>query len=148
MTRSSFVSALSAATLLAAAAASHADVLSFKTLMNGPNEFPPNNSPGTGFASVKIDTLANTMDVFAQFSGLGSPTTVAHIHCCVDPSAANPTAGVATTTPTFPGFPAGMTSGTYDPAPFDLTAAASFNPAFVTANGGTPAGAAAHCSPA
>ena len=76
--------------------------------------------------------------MFAQFSGLGSPTAVAHIHCCVDPSAANPTAIVATTTPTFPGLPAGVTSGTYDPsAPFDLTLASSFNAAFITASGGT-----------
>ena len=45
---------------------------------------------------------------------------------------------MATTTPTFPGFPAGVTSGTYDPpAPFDLTLATSFNAAFITASGGT-----------
>jgi hypothetical protein len=44
------------------------------------------------------------------------------------------TAGVATPTPSFPGFPLGVTSGSYDQL-FDLTSAASYNPAFVTAQG-------------
>jgi hypothetical protein len=47
---------------------------------------------------------------------------------------------VATTVPTFTGFPLGVTSGTYDHI-FDMTLASSFNPAFVTANGGTVASA-------
>jgi hypothetical protein len=41
---------------------------------------------------------------------------------------------VATPTPSFPGFPAGVTSGSYDQI-FDLTLASSFNAAFITANG-------------
>ena len=45
-------------------------------------------------------------------------------------------------TPTFPGFPLDVTSGTYANS-FDLTLASSFNPAFVTASGGTVAGAEA-----
>jgi len=62
-------------------------------------------------------------------------TTATHIHCCT----ANPltgTAGVATTTPTFAGFPLGVTSGTYDNI-LDMTLASSYNPSFVTAHGGT-----------
>ena len=51
-------------------------------------------------------------------------------------------AGVATTTPTFAGFPLGVTSGTYHNV-LDLTLASSYNPAFVTANGGTTATAEA-----
>jgi hypothetical protein len=50
---------------------------------------------------------------------------------------------VATTTPSFPGFPLGVTSGTFDNT-FDLTQASSYNPAFITAEGGTvPAAEAA-----
>jgi hypothetical protein len=49
---------------------------------------------------------------------------------------------VATTVPSFPGFPLGVTSGTFDNT-FDLTMASSYNPAFITANGGTPASAEA-----
>src|ERR671933_59243 len=61
-------------------------------------------------------------------------TTIAsHIHCCA-PVGTN--AMVATTTPTFPGFPLGVQSGTYLMT-FDLTQASSYNPAFITAHGGT-----------
>ena len=45
-------------------------------------------------------------------------------------------APAATTTPTFAGFPAGVTAGTYDVV-LDLTQASSYNPSFVTANGGS-----------
>jgi hypothetical protein len=76
------------------------------------------------------------------FSGLLAPTTVAHIHCCTAVPMTG-TIGVATPTPTFPGFPAGVTSGAYINALFDLTMATSFNAAFITASGGTPAAAEA-----
>jgi len=79
------------------------------------------------------------MRVEAQFSGLLGNTTVAHVHCCVDPPG---NVGVATSTPTFPGFPAGVTSGSYDMT-FDMTQGSSYNPAFVTVNGGTTASALA-----
>jgi hypothetical protein len=57
----------------------------------------------------------------------------AHIHCCA-PFGTN--AGVATTVPAFPGFPLGVTSGTYSSAVFDLTQPTIYNPAFVTLEGG------------
>ena len=81
------------------------------------------------------------MHVQVTFSGLLGDTLVAHIHCCT----ANPstgTAGVATTTPTFPGFPPGVTSGTYDNI-LDMTLASSYNPSFVAANGGATTAAEA-----
>jgi hypothetical protein len=53
------------------------------------------------------------------------------------------TAGVSTQTPTFPGFPFGVTSGTYNGALFDVMLATSFNASFVTANGATAAAAEA-----
>ena len=49
---------------------------------------------------------------------------------------------VALEIPALPGFPLGVTSGTFDQA-FSLTSAAFYNPAFITANGGTVAGAEA-----
>ena len=49
---------------------------------------------------------------------------------------------VATAVPTFPGFPLGVTSGSYLMS-FDLTLAATYNPAFITAHGGTVAQARA-----
>ena len=141
MKRSSFVSLLFAATMLFAAPASHAVLLHFKAFMDGPSESPPVPSPGTGFAVVDIDTDAHTMDVHAEFADLVAPTTVAHIHCCVAVPGEG-TVAVATTTPTFPGFPAGVTSGAYDML-FDLTLASFYNAPFLAANGGTAAGAEA-----
>ncbi len=82
------------------------------------------------------------MTVSVTFSGLTGTTTASHIHCCVSPMAVTPTAGVATMTPTFSAFPLGVTSGSFIQT-FDMTNASSYNPAFVTANGGTVAGAEA-----
>jgi len=108
----------------------------------GTAEFPSNASPGSGTATVEYDASAHALKVDAQFSGLTAGNTAAHIHCCVSPSAFPPTAGVATPTPTFPGFPTGTTSGTYSQL-FDLTLTSSFNASFVAANSGTTAGAEA-----
>jgi hypothetical protein len=105
----------------------------------GINEVPPNGSPGTGLAVVTFDPIAHTMFVHVVFSGLVAPTTASHIHCCTSVPGVG-TAGVATVTPSFTGFPLGVTSGTYDHL-FDLTLASSWNPAFVAAHGGTAAGA-------
>lgn len=90
---------------------------------------------GTGTMLITIDDVALTMRVQATFSGLSGLTTVSHIHATTAaPFTGN--AGVATTTPTFVGFPAGVSAGTFDQT-YDMTLSTSFNPAFVTANGGT-----------
>ena len=105
--------------------------------LNGGNENPPNPSLGVGTSLLTIDTVLNTLRVEVMFSGLTGNVSAAHIHCCV----AQPgNVGVASTTPSFPGFPSGGTSGSYDLL-FDMTLASSYNPAFVTANGGTIASA-------
>jgi hypothetical protein len=107
------------------------------------NEVPPTGSPGTGTAIVTLDTTAQTLQVQETFSGLESGTTASHIHCCLaSPFLPGVNVGVATTVPTFPGFPLGVTSGTYNMT-FDLTMASTYNPAFVTAQGGIVAGAEA-----
>ena len=116
-----------------------ATVIMYSANLTGPNESPPNASPALGFALVTIDDVGDTMDVHATFSGLLGTDTAAHIHCCTA-VADTGTAGVATVTPYFTGFPIGVTSGTYDHT-FDMTSSASYNPSFVTANGGTAAGA-------
>ena len=116
-----------------------ATVIMYSANLTGPNESPPNASPALGFALVTIDDVGNTMEVDATFSGLLGTDTAAHIHCCTA-VADTGTAGVATVTPTFTGFPLGVTSGTYHHT-FDMTSSGSYNPSFVTANGGTAAGA-------
>ena len=118
-----------------------AGMVHYAAALSGPAEAPPNASPGTGSALVTYDDVALTMRVQAQFSGLTGNVTASHIHCCTAvPGVAN--VGVATPTPTFPGFPSGVTSGTYD-STFDMTLTSSFNNTFRTNNGGTAATALA-----
>jgi hypothetical protein len=108
-------------------------VLVFTAQLGGSSQNPPVASSGTGTTTVTWNTATNEMTVDVTFSGLTTGTTASHIHCCV---ASPGNAGVATAVPTFPGFPLGVTAGTYSHT-FDMTNAASYNPAFVTANGGT-----------
>jgi hypothetical protein len=117
----------------------HAAPVTYTATLAGANENPPNASPGIGSATVIIDTAAHTLRVVSNFSGLTSNTTASHIHCCAVPPA---NAGVATTTPSFVGFPLGVTSGSMDQT-YDTTLAGSWNPAFITSHGGTPATAEA-----
>jgi len=116
-----------------------AHVEEFATSLTGPDEAPPNNSPGTGQALATFDFDLATLRVQVSFSGLLGTTTASHIHCCTASPGVG-TANVATPVPSFPGFPLGVTSGTYDHI-FDMTLASSYNPAFITAEGGTIAGA-------
>jgi hypothetical protein len=129
------------AALIGMSSTAHAVVLIFTTPLDGPSEFPPNPSPGTGFARVDYDNVAHTMRVQANFTGLLGTTNAAHIHSPI-PLVGNPLASVATQTPSFSGFPLGVTSGSMDTT-FDLTMASSWNAAYISANGGTPAGAEA-----
>jgi CHRD domain len=128
-----------AVALVSPTPAAYANVITYTADLTGPGESPPNASPGTGFATVITDDVANTLFVDVTFSGLLGTTTASHIHCCILPPGAT---GVATTVPTFAGFPLGVTSGAYTNT-LDLTLASSYNPAFVTANGGTTASAEA-----
>jgi hypothetical protein len=111
----------------------------FTAALDGASQSPPVASPGTGNTTVTWNTATNEMTVDVTFSDLTTPTTASHIHCCV---VAPGNTGVATAVPTFPGFPLGVTSGTYSQT-FDMTDTASYNPAFVTAHGGTAASAEA-----
>jgi hypothetical protein len=110
--------------------------------LNGANESPPNGSAGTGSVLVVYDNAAHTLGLQASFSGLSSPDTAAHIHCCTIAPFAG-TGPVATTVPAFVGFPLGVTSGVFNNllAPYDLTQSSFWNAAFLAANGGTPASA-------
>jgi len=98
----------------------------------GSSEAPANGSPATGSVLVTIDFDLVTMRVEANFSDLLGTVTAAHIHCCTDPGT---NVGVATQTPSFTGFPLGVTAGTYDHT-FDMALASSYNAAFITNHGG------------
>jgi hypothetical protein len=135
VSRPRLVLALLAAISLGAAPAAHAAVIHYYVNLNGLNESPANASPGTGTATVDVDPVAHTMHLHVAFIGLLGPTTASHIHAATT-VAGTGTAGVATTTPYFAGFPIGVTSGSYDNT-LDMTLASSYNPAYVTAHGGT-----------
>ena len=127
---------------LLTAATSPAAVFNYYTIsMTGANESPVNGSPGTGTATVTTDDVMHQMSVNVIFSNLVGTTSAAHIHSATA-VAGTGTAGVATTTPTFSGFPLGVTSGSYA-ITLDMTLASSYNPSFVTANGGTTTSAEA-----
>src|SRR4029077_17939808 len=123
------------------AANATAEPIEFVANLSGPNESPPNASPGTGSVTAIFDFAAHTLDLHVTFSGLTSPTTAAHIHAPT-PFAFAGKAGVATQVPYFINFPIGVTSGTYDQT-FNTLDSSFYNPAFLTANGGTAAGAEA-----
>ncbi len=114
-----------------------AGVLTFTSSLNGATEDPAVVTGGTGHATVMFDDVSNVLSVDVSFSGLTGLTAVAHIHCCTAvPNAGN--VGVATALPMFPG---GVSSGTYART-LDLTSAASFSSAFITASPGSTVDAA------
>ncbi|MGZ8288707.1 MAG: CHRD domain-containing protein [Telluria sp.] len=133
--------ALFAILFLQFAAVAQAGVVSFSANLSGLNEEPQNASPATGLALLSYDDVTNILSFNVTFSGLLGNTTAAHIHCCtMQPFSFN--AGVATTLPSFQGFPLGVTSGQFI-AELDLLSVTSYSPAFLSANGGTPATAGA-----
>jgi hypothetical protein len=138
MMRSAFRSvammALCAGGLLSAAGVAQAHEEVFAASLSGPAEAPPNNSPATGWVTVTFDLDLITMRVQASFSGLTGVTTAAHIH---GPTAAafTGTAGVMTTTPSFIGFPLGVTGGSMDQT-YDMTLASSYRAGFISSVGG------------
>jgi len=139
------ISAAISALVLLTATGAQAYPMEFTASLSGANEVPAVVSAGTGNASVFYDPTAHTLQVNVTFSGLTGTTTASHIHCCtaLPFQTTLPNAPVATQTPTFPGFPLGVTSGVYNSVTFDLTNATSWNSSFITAHGGTTAQAEA-----
>lgn len=124
---------------LLSAPASRATLYEFDANLNGPSESPPNASPGTGSVTVFFDTTGNSIRLDATFSGLLGTDTEPSIRTPT-PTPDTGTAGAAIAP--LPGFPQDVTSGTYAQI-LDLTQAGTYNPAYITANGGTTAGAEA-----
>ena len=95
---------------------------------------------GSGNAVVMFDDATHILSYTATFAGLSSGTTIAHFHCCA-PAAFTGNGIVAVDAPSL-AVPVGVTAGTFSEA-LDLDLAANWNPAFITASGGTIAGATA-----
>lgn len=115
-----------AATLMAVPAA-HAVVVHYTSAL-APDAI---SATGTGLVSVDYDSIAHTLLIDATWSGLSGTTTASHIHCCTA-VAGTGTVGVAVTPGTLPGFPTGVSSGSYTSPLLDLTAAATYTSGFVT----------------
>ena len=135
---------LVAFSLVAIASTTPALSAKYTATLLGANEVPPRATPGTGNVTVLI--VGDEIAAFGSFAnllpltsgGMPSGTVAAHIHCCVPPTT---NAGVATQLPSFPGFPLGVTSASFNVGPFDLNSASTYNSAFITGSGGTVAGA-------
>jgi hypothetical protein len=114
---------------LALASAAHAATITYSATLFGSNEVPPTGSPATGSA---IFTLTgDLLTINETFSNLTAPASAAHIHCC-GPIGVNEPVAVP-----FTPFP-NTTSGTFATT-VDLTLAATYTSAFITAEGGTVA---------
>jgi hypothetical protein len=133
---------LAFALVLWTAGGAEATAIVFKAHLDGLSAFPVNASPGTGDAYVLMDDIAHELRiVVVPFENLVGSTVGAHIHCCTGvPS--DGVAPVATETPSLQGFPLGVTTGNFDRT-FSTLSSTTWNPAFVTASGGTPADAEA-----
>jgi hypothetical protein len=105
----------------------------FGGTLSGANVAIPNTSLGTGTVLIVLDPTAETMQIDASFSGLTGTDTAAHIHCC---SLTQSSAGGATEFPSWPGFPLGVTQGTYVSPVFSLLTSSFYTPSFLTAQGG------------
>ena len=131
--------ACSVSLLMLCGGATHAAVITYSATLSGLNEAPQNNSPATGRTTVMIDDVTGMMTVNAIFSGLTGITTASHIHCCTAIPGVD-TIGVATSQPSFPAFPLGVTSGNYSET-FDLLNPATYAPGFIARSGGSVDGA-------
>jgi len=77
---------------LCLATTAEATLWSFNNIfIDGLQETPPNASPGSGLGQATLDDVSGAMSVSGNFSGLISPASDAHIHCC---AAAGTPAGV------------------------------------------------------
>lgn len=129
--------ALAAAAVLAAASLAHAGVLTWTT------DFTPElvGASGSGSAVITFDETTHVLTYKGSFTGLSTPATQAHFHCCTAvPLTA--TTGIAVDSPSLLGFPVGATSGDFD-AFLDLDDADSFNATFLSTSGGSTAAATA-----
>ena len=97
---------VSALTVFLLSVSAGAATITFNVVLDGAQE--GNLSTATGAATLILDDVANTLDMNLTYTGLTSPLSNAHIHCCSLP----PTpAGVII--PMVPPMTTGATSGSF-----------------------------------
>src|SRR3982751_3317739 len=57
-----------------------ANIYTFRNVMMGAQEVPPNGSPGTAVIAGTYDDVTNTISYSIIFSGLTTPSVAAHFH--------------------------------------------------------------------
>ena len=124
-----------AVAMLAIALPDAGQAQSWVATLNGASEAPPNASPGAGSATFSLSGTMFTINV--SFAGLVGVVTAAHIHCCTAAPFTG-TVAVATQTPSFVGFPSGVTGGSYLHT-FDISVASFYRAGFITSSGGLAA---------
>lgn len=119
--------------VLSASQTGHANLLFYEAPIDSTES--GTGSPGTGLAKIKVDTTASTYTIDATFSGLTGTVTASHVH---GPTAVAGTgnAGVMSPVPTYPGFPSGVTAGSYNMT-FNMTDLASYNNSFMSGSSAT-----------
>jgi hypothetical protein len=129
-------------TLALALAAAAASAQAHLTLFTGTFAAEVTGATGTGSLLMEYDSDGRTLAINASWSGLSGITTTSHIHCCTAVPNTG-TAGVALAEGgILPGFPLGVSSGSYVRV-IDLSQTNQYGGAFLTASGGTAAGAEA-----
>jgi len=116
--------------------AASANAQIFQGTLTGGQENPDVVTSATGFGTAVYNAGAQTLSVNMTYTGLSSPTTDAHIHCCATSDLMN--AGVAIGFTGAGGFVTGATSGVYSHV-FDLSLQATYNATYFSASGGTVA---------
>jgi hypothetical protein len=117
----------------AAALPALAAPITYDAILSGATEVPPTGSSATGSIHLLLD--GNLLTINLIYSGLTTPASAGHIHCCA-PAGVNAIVAVP-----FAGLP-NTTSGTYLNT-VDLSLASAYNAAFITASGGTVSSAEA-----
>src|SRR3984893_761934 len=99
----------------------HADTI-YSAILLGSNEVPPTGSPATGTGLFTLN--GNLLTINETFTGLTTPASAAHIHCCV-PAGVNAMVAIP-----FTPFP-NATSGTFNTI-VDLSLASTYTAGFIT----------------
>jgi len=109
--------------------------ITYQASLDGAQTVPATGSLATGSGTVTVDPTTHLLTFQISWTNLAATPSGLHVHCCA-PAGANGMLAIS-----FPGFPA-ATSGMYFQT-VDLTVAMLYNPAFLTAHGGTAAQAEA-----
>lgn len=120
LTRSFSVMVMTLLCIFALSAIAQADTITFTATLNGAGENPVKNVPGTGTATVVLDDVTGKGTITVTFSGLSTPVTGSHIHCCAGPGA---NAAVIVPFDAFLTLSADKLSGSITNFAFTLTAA-------------------------